>query len=97
MSNVTLNTKHVEVLVFRHISWASVTSMTALVLCFFTLQCSLLKEQCSHTHILVYLFYTCLRIREITFIDVLYSSFLLKTVRATHSFKHKLNYQYLQI
>jgi len=31
MSNVTLNTKLVEVLVFRHLSGAFVTSVTALV------------------------------------------------------------------
>jgi len=48
--HVTLNTKHVEVLVLRHFSWASVTSGTALVLCFFTLHCSLLKEQCLYVH-----------------------------------------------
>jgi len=33
MSNVTLNTKHVEVLVFRDLSGAFVTSVTAFVCC----------------------------------------------------------------
>ena len=32
ISNVTLNTKHVEVLVFRHLSGAFVISVTALVI-----------------------------------------------------------------
>ena len=32
MYNVTLNTKHVEVFVLRHLSGAFVTSVTALVL-----------------------------------------------------------------